>query len=379
MALHKQGIMGIAAAIILGSGVMAGSYYLSAQDSYAFKVNGEVVTNSEFSAIIEQEKKRYAGQIGMDFNSDMGKTMLASLKKQVLDSMIAIELITQKAEEMNLTVSQDDVNQQIDKIVKEHFRGDKASMEAALKQEKMTFKQLEEDIKKQLLRSKIFEQVTKTIKITDDDAKKHYDGNISFYTKPESIQAKHILIKSAGADKDEEAKKKAKDIIAKLKAGEEFEKLAKEFSEDTSNKDRGGDLGAFKKGDMVKPFEEAAWALENEKYTEEPVKTNFGYHVILRGKTLPATVMPFEEVKKNIIQQLEAEKQQGAWKEWMESTRKAAKIEYGPKFEIPKPPPPKAPTSQLNNTQSIEIEKPTDDKATKEGENAPAHDGHNHQ
>ena len=105
------------------------------------------------------------------------------------------------------------------------------------------------------------------------------------------ISAKHILITPKTTDDmsdedkkkaEDEALKTAKEVINKLNKGEDFDKLAKEYSNDDSNKDNGGDLGYFNKGAMVEEFEKAAYALKLNTYTKEPVKTKFGYHIILK-------------------------------------------------------------------------------------------------
>lgn len=122
--------------------------------------------------------------------------------------------------------------------------------------------------------------------LTDKEIEKYYNDNI--YGK---IKASHILISVDASDKatddekkeaDEVAKKKAQEVIEKLKNGEKFSDLAKEYSTDTSNNEKGGDLGYFDPNDMVDEFKEAVLKLKNDEYTTEPVKTKFGYHIILR-------------------------------------------------------------------------------------------------
>ena len=125
------------------------------------------------------------------------------------------------------------------------------------------------------------------------------------------IEAKHILIayeedeKLTDEENDakkEEAKKKAEEVIEKLKNGEDFDALAKKYSDDKSNKDNGGSLGYFNKGDMVEAFEEAAYKLEVNTYTTEPVETEYGYHVIM--KTGQKDKPSYKKAKKTIIEKL---------------------------------------------------------------------------
>lgn len=129
-------------------------------------------------------------------------------------------------------------------------------------------------------RNKAIEDYVKK-NIKEDEIKKYYNESISG-----DISAKHILIKvgtnTEGGLTDDEAKKKAEDLIKKLNDGEDFSKLAKENSDDTGSAANGGDLGYFNKGEMVKEFEDAAYALKVNEYTKEPVKTTYGYHIILK-------------------------------------------------------------------------------------------------
>lgn len=127
-------------------------------------------------------------------------------------------------------------------------------------------------------------------KISDEDARTRYDKEIAALPPQNEIRARHILVKE---------KKDAEDIIKKLDGGAKFEDLAKENSTDGSAA-QGGDLGYFSEGMMVPEFEKAAFALEPGSYTKEPVKSQFGYHVIKvedkRVKQPPA----FEQVKDEI-------------------------------------------------------------------------------
>ncbi len=128
--------------------------------------------------------------------------------------------------------------------------------------------------------------------VTDADVKARYDKEVAALPKQEEVHARHILVKT----EDE-----AKDVIKQLDAGKSFADLAKEKSTDP-NKADGGDLGYFTKGRMVKEFEEAAFALDKGTYTKTPVKTDFGYHVILVDDKRDAAPPAFDQVKDQVRQ-----------------------------------------------------------------------------
>lgn len=154
-------------------------------------------------------------------------------------------------------------------------------------------------------REKAVEDYIKEL-IKEDEIKKYYEENTVG-----DISAKHILISVKSDDDedgltDEEAKAKAEELIKKLNDGADFSKLAKENSTDTGTKEKGGDLGYFNKGDMVEEFEEAAYKLKVNEYTKKPVKTTYGYHIIL--KTGEKKKPKLKAVKDNIIEALKDEK-----------------------------------------------------------------------
>lgn len=135
------------------------------------------------------------------------------------------------------------------------------------------------------------------VKDNADKVKKIYDDNTMAYAEPEQVKARHILltVDKSKPESDAEAKKKIEALAARAKT-EDFSKLAKENSQDTSNASKGGDLGTFGRGRMVPEFETAAFATEVGKVSA-PVKTDFGYHLIkVEGKN-PARTRPFDDVK----------------------------------------------------------------------------------
>jgi len=149
-------------------------------------------------------------------------------------------------------------------------------------------------------------EVIEKFTVSEEDMKSYYETHEEEFKKPEMVKARHILIKiDAGASEEEKkkAQEQAGDILKKIKAGDDFAKLASEFSDDNVSKTNGGDLGFFARGSMVKPFEDAAFALKPGEISDI-VETRFGYHIIKVDEKKDAEIEPFDTVKERINQKL---------------------------------------------------------------------------
>ena len=174
-----------------------------------------------------------------------------------------------------------------------------------------------EKVKKNVLKQFAINKVMTSIEeVKEDELKEFYEEKKEFYTTPEMVNAKHILVE----EEDTIAK-----VVKELEEGKTFEDLAKEYSTCPSN-ERGGDLGEFGRGQMVPEFEEAAFKLEVGQVSE-PVKTQFGYHLIKLENKIEAGVSEFEEVKEQIKQQILAMKQQEAYLGKTEELKNEFKVE----------------------------------------------------
>ncbi|MBQ6776156.1 MAG: peptidylprolyl isomerase [Synergistaceae bacterium] len=161
-------------------------------------------------------------------------------------------------------------------------------------------------------------EVIKDLAITDEEAKKFYDENTKLFTQPERVRASHILVS------DDESLAK---VQAELKAGKSFDVVAKEFSTDPGSAANGGDLGEFPKGVMVPEFEKAAFDLKEPGDVSEPVKSQFGWHIIKLGEHIPESAMPFEQVKAHIVEELREQKTQEALQEKSKELESKYKVE----------------------------------------------------
>ncbi len=175
-------------------------------------------------------------------------------------------------------------------------------------------------------------EVVQKISIPEDELKSYYDNHKEEFKTPEMVKASHILIKvnpSASAEEKKKAKEKAEDILKKIKSGQDFAKLASEFSDDPGSKTKGGDLGFFAKGRMIKPFEDAAFSLKPGEVSGV-VETQFGYHIIKVEERKDAGIEGFDTAKEKIRQKLLQDRIKTKVTEFIDSAMKDAKAEIHP-------------------------------------------------
>jgi peptidyl-prolyl cis-trans isomerase C len=286
-------------------------------------VNGVIIKRSDF----DRDVKRYQRQLSM-----MGKPLMPSdisdLRKDVFDNLINAELLYQESQKAGIAVDEASINQKSETL-KKRFPADAEYQDWLVK-----MNVTEADLTAQFKRATVIEQfvdkeIVQKISIPEEETKAFYDNNPTFFKQPEQVQASHILIKvDANADPAQkaEARKKIEDIQQKLKEGADFAELAKEFSECPSAP-KGGDLGYFRRGQMVKPFEETAFAL-NPGETSDIVETNFGFHIIKVVDKKPEMTTPYDSIRKDRIEQrLKQEKVQKELGEYIEKLKQTAKIE----------------------------------------------------
>ena len=288
-------------------------------------VDGETVAKADYDALLEQAKKSYKNQ-KREFPK-AGSQEFQTLKNQAVQFLVQREQFEQEAADMDVNVTEKQVDARLEQIVKQYFGGDKKKYEKQLKDQGLSDKQVRNDIRAQIVSEKIFEQVTRSVKVTDKDVEDYYAKNKNQYSQPASREVRHILVKT---------KAKADDIYKQLQDGADFSDLAKKFSEDTGSKANGGKL-TISKGQTVAPFDVTAFALKKNEISK-PVKTEFGFHVIQAlSDTKPAKTTPLKDVRESIKQQLLQTKKNEAMTKWVEDLKKEYedKIDYGVGFTPP--------------------------------------------
>lgn len=173
------------------------------------------------------------------------------------------------------------------------------------------------------------EEVLDKIDVTEDDMKLYYKAHQEEFATPEMVKARHILIrvdKSASEEEKKKAREKAEDLLKKIKAGEDFVKLAGEFSEDPVTKARGGDVGFFPKGRMVPEFEKVVFSLKPDEVSEV-FETSYGFHIAKVEEKKESAVAPFDKVKDKVKEKVLDEFKKTRISDFLEKALKDAGVE----------------------------------------------------
>jgi peptidyl-prolyl cis-trans isomerase D len=314
---------------------------------FAAKVNGTEIPAADFQRAYANFYRQYQQQMGANFSPEMANQL--RLQDTVLDQLVERELLLEAARKQGLSVGDAEVAQAIQKITAFQkdgafdFETYRAVVTGGIGVSTETF---EADVREDLLVDKIQAQLRQAAKATDDEVRAEFDrdndrANLSFvrfsipqfqsdvaptdaevqaflatdegkkrveeefgkqaarFKQPKQVSARHILVKVAeGAPEAEVAAARAKieDAKKQIEGGADFAEVAKQVSEDTSNKDKGGDLGFFGPGKMVKPFEDAAFAMKPGELSE-PVRTRFGFHLIQVNEVKEASEKTLDEVR----------------------------------------------------------------------------------
>jgi peptidyl-prolyl cis-trans isomerase C len=252
---------------------------------------------------------------------------MAQMKNEVLESLIDRELLYQESKKKGIQVKSEAVSDQLQKIQQRY--PNKEEFKKLLSDIGLTESDVQAQIERGMaIQELIDKEVAEKIEVSDEETKSFYDKNPQLFQQPEQVKASHILIKVQADAPDAqkaEARKKIEAVQQKVQKGEDFATLAKTYSEGPSGP-RGGDLGYFRRGQMVKPFEDAAFSLKPNE-TSEIVETRFGYHLIKVNDKKPAKKMTYAEVKDRLNEHLKKKKTDSEANTYLETLRKEAKIE----------------------------------------------------
>jgi foldase protein PrsA len=315
------------AALLLGLGLgCGGGGDEDVPDDAVAIVGDDEIAKSEFDELLSQAKRSYQSQKRPFPKAGSGE--YNTLKTQAIQFLVQKSEFEQKAEDLDVEVSDKQVAARLAQIKKQYFEGNEDRYRKQLKQQGLTDDGVRDQIRSQLLSEEIFKKVTEDVKVTDKEISAYYKKNTAQYGQPESREVRHILVKN---------RKQANRLYDRLQGGANFAGLARQFSQDPGSKALGGKL-TVSRGQTVPPFDQTAFLLPKGKISR-PVKSQYGYHIIQPlSEVRPAKTTPLKDVKDSIRQQLLQNKRNEAMTKWVEKMRKdfADDISYQVGYAPPK-------------------------------------------
>jgi len=284
-------------------------------DKPAAEVNGNKISQKDYDTRVNNYIKALENQgYGSSLQGDEGKVFLTQVKKDTLEEMINNQLLLEEAKRLKIVPENQAVMDKINEIKAQMSPED---YQKALEESNWSEKDLEVYFFEQLVEAAIYEEVTKDVKVNEEEI-------VDFYERHKDqvilVRASHILVNT---------EEEALEILTQLNGGADFAELAKEKSVDTVSAVNGGDLDYFPRGGMVAEFEEASFSLPVGQITTKPVKTEFGYHII---KVIDKKE-DFDELRVEIEGILITDKKTAAFDAFMSSLMEKAKIARNIKFE----------------------------------------------
>lgn len=336
--------LAVSAVLFAGCGLKSGETII--------KVNDTKITQGQFDEMFDKQANNgMVKALGIDVKSDKNSFIYLLIKERVTNELIVKALLEQEIAKRGIEVTNKDVDDAIKDIVDK--LGSKEQLDTMLKDNGISASQFKKDLKEEVKMKKLAKELGSS-NVSDAEAKRFYNQNIDKFKHPERVRASHILISVNPEEITEIVKSDAKnksldDTAIKAKVNEEiqareakanqllaevkkdpskFAKVAKENSEDTTSAVKGGDLGFFNAKEMVPEFSKAAFSMKPNTISDKPVKTQYGYHIIMVTDRAAASVTPFEKAKPDIKGYLENQKQLEMLDNLTESLKKNAKIEY---------------------------------------------------
>jgi foldase protein PrsA len=286
-------------------------------DSVAL-VGSDTISKAQFNTLMDATAK--VDKVNKQTPPKAGTTAYKQVQDRVMAFLVQLDELTQKGTSLGVTITDQQIEKQIDKVRKQYFGGNESKFEKGLAAQGLTVDIYRLEWRSQLLSQAIYNKVTKDVKVTPAQVQAYYSSHKSSYTVAASRDVRHILVNS---------KSLADQLESQLKSGADFAKLAKKYSKDPSSAKVGGKL-TITKGQTVPQFDKVAFSLKTGK-TSAPVHTQYGWHIIQALSAVkPAKVTPLASVRQSIEGTLLQQKKSTAMNKWLDQVKQefAKKVVY---------------------------------------------------
>lgn len=323
MKYWQKSVKPVAAVLVLGLSLLASHpVFARVVDRVVAKVNGEIITLSAVEERVSIAKQQMSAA---ETSTDLSDKQLI---ENTLNAIIEEKLQLQEAKKSGLEVNDETIENAF-KDIRKRNNITESQMEEMLKQEGRSLEQYKEVIREQILVTKVVQfYIGKSGNVSNRQIKKYYFENQKDYWESRQPFVRHILFivdKDAAPEKKKLKRVKANEILRQIRAGKDFYKMAKKYSEDVSASS-GGEVGLLKKGHLVREFEEVAFRLKPGEVSDV-VESRYGYHIIKVDRVIPGRTKPLNEVKEKIERILQFQNKKQKYQKWMDELKKDAMIQ----------------------------------------------------
>ena len=283
----------------------------------AIKVNDQLIP----SWAIERQAQSLFDQVAKGMQGRPQEVIQLAAIDLAKERMIDQSLMAQESSRRKYQIDPEEVNKGIKRWMKEN--GGKKAIEKAKHPAIKNREDLRREILAQLRYNRLLEEESSCEIPTEKEAREYYENRPDLFTSEEMVSASHILKKASSEKEFKVAEEQIQAIRQRLLSGEDFVKCVQEESDDGVND---GNLGSFGKGRMVPEFEKVAFSLEPDQLSE-PVKTQFGWHLVKLHEKQEPKITPFDELKEKIIEYLHERKKDKVFDSFLDDLKAKATIE----------------------------------------------------
>jgi parvulin-like peptidyl-prolyl isomerase len=312
-------------------------------------VDGNEIPKSELDRLMERTKKGFVAQ-DQDFPK-AGTPEYQELQQTNVAFLVQREQLQQAADELGVEATEEDIDKEVADLVEQRFAGKRKDLDKALAAQGLTEEDLREILETTALSRKVFDAVTKDVKVTEEEINAYYVQNQAQYSTPASRDVRHILIgekKQNGEIDYAKSKAEADRVYAELEGGADFAALAKQLSDDEQSAKVGGKI-TINRGETVPAFDSTSFQLDVGEVSK-PVRTEFGYHIIeALSPVRNAKTTPLAKVRASIEATLKQQQKTELIQEWTEELRSESDVSYAAGFappELPEDPAETAPETE---------------------------------